>query len=123
MNAQQMQALTAVGTDVAAALRRMGNDETIFHFCMETFLEDKTMQQLNDALERNAWRDAFRAAHALKGMAGNMGFIPLMLSASSLTELLRAENTAELEAPAAQVKLDYSLLMDAIQQYFACATP
>ena len=123
MNARQIQALTAIGTDVTTALHRMGNDESIFQFCLETFQTDQTIRQLNDAVNRGAWKDAFRAAHALKGMTGNMGFMPLMQCVSVLTELLRAEEVDGIDAPLAQVNRCYDQMLEAIAQYFALATP
>ena len=67
-------------------------------------------------------KDAFRAAHTLKGVCANLSFDRLFSSADQLTELLRSET--ETIPPNAFslleiVKEDYTLTVDSIRAYLA----
>jgi chemotaxis protein histidine kinase CheA len=122
MNAKQVQVLTAIGADVSGALHRMGGSEAVYEICLKSLQRDTTIQAMNDAIERAAWQDAFSAAHTLKGMIGNMGFAPLMEDVCRLVELLRADQTAEITEPTAQVNRRYEAMLTAIDEYFDSAT-
>lgn len=53
------------------------------------FLDDDSFKKLEKAMERKDAREAFRAVHTLKGVAGNMAFTKLFEAAAALTEELR----------------------------------
>ena len=118
MNTKQQHALSLRETDVQGAIRRMGGDESLYVACLTMFLEDPTMAQLNEAVNARAWDDAFTAAHALKGLAGNMGFVPLMHSTGQLVVMIRGGRTKEIGEYLAQVNSSYRDITDAIRGNF-----
>ena len=118
MNAQQKHALLLRETDLQGAIRRFNGDEQLYLSCLELFLQDQTMVQLNEALENQSWDEAFTAAHALKGLAGNMGFVPLMHAVSQLVVLIRGGRIKEIGEAMEQVNSCYRDIVDAIHQYF-----
>ena len=83
------QSLQNVETDVDGALERFSGDEALYESLLQAFLTDPTMEMLQDAISRQAWDDAFTAAHALKGLAGNMGFVPLFHAMGELVIYIR----------------------------------
>ena len=78
MTAQQQYSLYLRETDLQGAMQRFYGNEELYIACLKSFLDDPTIAQLNDSISNGMWDDAFTAAHALKGLAGNMGFVPLM---------------------------------------------
>ncbi len=118
MNANQRYALALRETDVQGAVRRLSGDEQLYESCLELFLEDPTMDQLNTAILNKSWDDAFTAAHALKGLAGNMGFLPLMHATGQLVILIRGGRTKEIDECIAQVNSNYRDITDAIRGNF-----
>ena len=118
MNVQQQHALALRETDVEGALKRLHGDEKLYVSCLKLFLDDPTIEQLNRAIASNAWDDAFTAAHALKGLAGNMGFVPLMHSTGQLVILIRGGRTREVVEYIAQVNSSYRDITDAIRDNF-----
>ncbi len=61
-------------------------------------LDDKNFGKLNEAIGQNDKKAAFEAAHALKGMLGNLSLTPLVDPVTEITELLRAEKDADYPA-------------------------
>ena len=121
MDAKQKYALALRDTDVPGALRRFGGDEDLYASCLTMFLCDSTMDELNRAIKSRSWDDAFTAAHALKGLAGNLGFIPLMHSIGQLVIMIRGGRTKELDECMTHVNSNYRDITDAIRSNFTQA--
>lgn len=80
-----------VGGDYDAVLHRLPMPGRIRRF-IEGFLDDPSYAQLCRALDSADLAEAFRAAHALKGVAGNLGFDTLADAAEALIKQLRGED-------------------------------
>ena len=122
MNAKQEYALRMRETDVQGAVRRLGGDEKLYMDCLGLFLEDPTMVQLNQAVDNKDWDGAFTAAHAMKGLAGNMGFVPLMHSTGQLIIMIRGGRMKETDEYMARVNSSYRDITDAIRGSFSPET-
>ena len=103
-------------TDVDGALRRLSGDEELYLACLDAFLQDNTINELNEAILTQSWDDAFTAAHALKGVAGNMGFVPLFHATGELVMLIRGGKVREIGLSNEQVRRDYADVINAIRQ-------
>lgn len=79
---------TRIGSSYDAVFARIPSEMMIRKFT-KMYLQDNSLQLLNDSIAQEYWNDAFRAAHTLKGVAANLGFDTLQETASQLTELLR----------------------------------
>lgn len=122
MDSKQQHALALRETDVQGALRRFSGDEKLYFSCLEMFLKDPTLDELNSAIAEQSWDEAFTAAHALKGLAGNMGFIPLMHATGQLVVLIRGGRIKEIDDCMGQVNSKYRDIADAIREYFIPST-
>ena len=80
------------------------------------FLDDKSYADLERTLSEGDYKEAFRAAHTLKGVCLNLGFTELYKVSAELTEVLRGRETAGSDALYAQVKEQYTTLTDAIRE-------
>jgi len=118
-NNQRYHTLTLRKTDVDGALHRCCDNEKLYETCLETFLYDETVEELNDAVNAKKWDDAFTAAHALKGLAGNMGFIPLMHATSQLVVVIRGGKLSEVGQAMEGVNSSYRDIVDGIEQFLA----
>lgn len=121
MNVKQLHALTLRETDVQSAIRRCCDSEQLYASCLKLFLEDSTIADLNKAVKNKSWDAAFTAAHALKGLAGNMGFVPLMHSTGQLVVLIRGGRVSDLAGSLEDVNSCYRDITDAVREYFASA--
>ena len=84
------------------------------------FCDDPSFSELSLAMQEGNRQEAFRAAHTLKGVSGNLSFDRLFDSATRLTELLRPEGDAIPEEALPlfeEVRQDYDLTVSAIRAY------
>lgn len=116
MNSGLLHGLKLCETDLDGAMRRFMGDEAFYVSCLNTFLEDRTMQALGDAIAQGAWDEAFTAVHALKGLAGNMGFVPLSHAAGELVLLIRAGRIPEINDALRDVQRCYNDVVAVIRK-------
>ena len=91
-------ALRTFGANTEEGLGRCLNNETFYLRLVGMALDDANFAKLEDAAGRGDKNAAFEAAHALKGVLGNLGLTPLYEPASELTELLRSGEDADYPA-------------------------
>lgn len=98
-------ALKALGANTEEGLTRcMGNEDFYFRM-IRMAMEDRNFGRLEETLENRDLAGAFEAAHALKGVAGNLSLTPLFEALSNITEPLRAREEA-----------DYPALLQAVRE-------
>lgn len=107
------------GGDFDEVKKRLPSEALIKKFIAK-FLDDRSFPDLQTALEEGSRESAFRAAHTLKGVCGNLSLSKLMNSASKLTELLRPETEVIPEGADVlfeEVRNDYELTISAIRSF------
>ena len=108
-----------LGGDYNEALRGIPSAALIDRF-VRKFLDDKSYEQLIEAVDSSDRAAAFRAAHTLKGVCANLRFTMLKNSASVLTELLRLDSDnipADVMPALDKVTADYQATVGAIRAY------
>ena len=95
--------LIAFGANVDEGLSRCMNNETFYLRLVESLKGEKGFKSLQTAIAAGDLDAAFEAAHALKGVLGNLSITPLYEPVAEITELLRVKQDA-----------DYPALVDAI---------
>lgn len=78
-----------IGGDYEGVYGRMMRKESLVIKFAKKFLEDDSYQKLKESLAAGNVEEAFRAAHTLKGVAQNLGFVTLYEPGSELAEILR----------------------------------
>lgn len=116
MNARQFNALTLRGTDCKGALERLCGNESLYMTCLSEFLKDPTLKEIDSAIDHERWDDAFTAVHALKGLAGNLGFIPLMHATGQVVVLIRGGRIGELNDALNELDSCYRDITDGIKE-------
>lgn len=111
-------ALLYCETDIEGALQRFCGNEALYLSCLDNFRREPTMDKLREAIEKKEWTEAFDAAHALKGLAGNLGFIPLYHATGEMIVLLRAGREEEIGDICEQAKYCYKKLIEALDDRF-----
>lgn len=90
-----LEKLTAYGADVQTGLSRCMNREDFYLRLVNMELGDANFDKLDRAVKAGEAREAFEAAHALKGVLGNLSLTPLFTPVAELTEKLRgAQDTS-----------------------------
>lgn len=97
--------LVAYGANVDEGLARCMGKEDFYLRLVGKAQQDQGFEALSEAIADHRLKDAFEAAHALKGVLANLGITPLLEPVMEITELLRTET-----------EMDYSGIMDRITQ-------
>ena len=111
---------TNMGADYGDVLRRLGNEDRVKRF-LGKIPEDTSFSLLCEAYEKGDGREAFRAAHSLKGICMNLGLTVLYTSSAALAEELRGGALTEASASMLeQVKKDYQIVTECIRKFLHC---
>ena len=105
----------AMGADYEEVFGRLRNEKLIAKFVLK-FPDDPSFSQLKNSLAEKNTKEAFRAAHTLKGVAQNLGFTPLYETAAAITEVLRTGNLPDGESMMNAVTKEYERTIAAIVQ-------
>lgn len=81
--------LRAFGAKTDEGLARCINNEAFYFHMIGLAVQDPCFVKLEAALKAGDLDAAFAAAHAMKGVMGNLALEPIYTPASELTELLR----------------------------------
>ena len=95
-------ALNAYGAATAEGIQRCVGNEGLYLRMVNSVPGQKSFGELESALKAGDLDAAFEAAHALKGVLGNLSLTPMYELTSELTELLRA-----------RTEMDYGPLLEA----------
>ncbi len=106
--------LIAAGIDVNEGIDRFGGNKAIYEKFLNRFTAEPTFSELCLAIENDNTKEAFAAAHALKGQSGNLSMNRLYDDLCPLVEELRCgslENAKQILQPVIQ---DYNAIIAAL---------
>jgi two-component system sensor histidine kinase/response regulator len=83
------------GLDSFNALRRVLGKKPLYESMLRKFItgQKSVVAEIAGALQENAWEDAERLAHTLKGVAGNIGATAVVSIATQLESALKERQT------------------------------
>ena len=99
--------LNKFGAKTDDAIKRCMGNESFYLKLVKMAVADENFPRLDKALSEKDWKESFEAAHALKGVVGNLELTPLYESLKELTDMLRP-----LEA------CDYDELLNAVHKSY-----
>jgi HPt (histidine-containing phosphotransfer) domain-containing protein len=97
-------ALREYGANVDEGLNRCMNNEAFYLRLVQMALGDAGFGRLEQAVNDGNLESAFEAAHALKGVLGNLSLTPVFDPVSEVTELLRNKENADYAGYVAQIQ-------------------
>ncbi len=83
--------LNKFGADTALGLERCINNEEFYFRLIIKAINDDSFINLKKEIENKNYNEAFKIAHSLKGVLGNLSLTPLYEIDYEITELLRNE--------------------------------
>ena len=107
----------AFGGNYEEVVSRLRTDERIARF-LQKVVDDGSYKLLIDSIATNNVDEAFRAAHTLKGVCGNLSITKFGESSSALCEYLREKRVIDdaVMSMLETVKADYELTINSIKQ-------
>ncbi len=115
MKDETRQKLVSLGMDLDQTLARFVGNETLLFRFLKKFLQDQSYHQLMQAVTDGDADAGFRAAHTLKGVAGNLGLDGLFHAVAPLVEVLRSSDASGAPAMFAPVREQYDKAVETIQ--------
>ena len=92
-----LDALREYGANVDEAIARCYGNEELYLKLVGMVFEEANFDRLKETIEAGDLDGAFEAAHALKGVLGNLSLTPMQTPATEITEHLRAKEDADYE--------------------------
>ena len=87
--------LNEFGANTAEGLGRCYGNEAIYLRLVGMIPAEGNFDKLKEAVEAGDLKAGFEAAHALKGVLGNLSLTPMFEKTCEITELLRAETQTD----------------------------
>ena len=87
--------LQAFGANTQEGLARCYGNEALYLRLVGMIPAEQNFEKLRQAIEAQEIDAAFEAAHALKGVLGNLSLTPIYAPCVELTELLRAKKPTQ----------------------------
>lgn len=84
--------LNEFGADTDEGLARCFGNEGLYLKLVNMICQEGNFEKLRSALDNGDLDTAFEAAHALKGVLGNLSLTPMYNKSVEITELLRKRN-------------------------------
>lgn len=109
------------GADVETTLKRFMGNDAIYQKFLGKFPADPNYANLGTNIESGAFEEAYKCAHALKGVVGNLGLTPIYESVSELVEELRNKAATDVDAARAnelwqEIRTVYEKFIDIIHE-------
>ncbi len=105
-----LQKIKELSSDPGGITDRFMDNAQLYAECFADFLREPNLEQLETAISKKDYPAAFQAAHALKGLSGNLGLTGCSDAVCVLVESLRAKSYGSAEEEYAQVKKQLALL-------------
>lgn len=106
--------LLAVGVNYKGGIKRFGGKSAIYEKYLAKFPMDTNYNDMMLALEQKDYDAAFKHAHALKGLAGNLSLDKLYKQIVPLVEALRVGQLSNLDILVSAVSENYLRITQAI---------
>ncbi len=116
MKLERRARLETAGIDVAQALERMMGSEALLERLLCKFLEDENFSQWRAALDSGDSERAAAAAHALKGVCGNLSMTELFALFTEQVDALRRGDLTMARSKMDQIVLAYGSVVSAVRE-------
>lgn len=105
------------GVDYTTALERFMGREDLYKKFLIKFLADDNFNQLEANIECENIDEAFKCAHTLKGLCGNLGFDNLLEEDAQIVEILRSGSLDGVKELFEVLRKKYHTLCETIKRY------
>ncbi len=109
---------TLPGIDIAAGLRRVGGNSTLYLTLLNTLAEENRdiADKLRTLAERGLYDEASRLAHTLKGTAGNLSAIDLQAAAATVENALSTKRQDEIQQAIRHLEFAIATITSSVQE-------
>lgn len=91
----QLERLGAAGYEVDAAISRLLGDEELYIHLLESFLQERSWESLEQVVQTQDYAAAYEIAHTIKGSLLTLGLVSQQEKMSEVMDALRKERKEE----------------------------
>lgn len=117
MEEKMLEELEEEGAEVEDTIERLMGDQELYVEYLKKFPENQNICNLMDAIEKKDTDTAMKEVHTLKGVALNLGLLPLVDATMSMLLDFREGNPEEAMGQMDEVKEQFDLFKDIIEKY------
>lgn len=115
MEDSRREVLTRIGVNIEEALDRFVGKEDLLVLFLKKFAKDSSYESLKAAMAEKQYEDAFEAAHALKGICGNLSIVHLFEVVCKEVEFLRAKQYSQADEWYPEVVKEYERVIEELK--------
>ena len=108
--------LEAGRVDYADGLKRFANRAPLYEKYLSKFVTEEDFSNLQAKMAQEDYEEAFKIAHALKGVAGTLSLQPFFKEMKVLVEALRAKNGEEAQRLLPKTVEEYEKIVAVIKE-------
>ncbi len=112
MEENSRQKILDAGVNMKTAMERFMNNEDLLVRFLKKFSQDPNYGMFKEAMAEKRYEDAFKAAHTLKGLCGNLSLEGLFDIVSREVEFLRNKQYPEAEEALPEVVQEYEKITE-----------
>ena len=108
-----------IGGDYKQISNALGSENIVKKFLLK-LIDEETHLALDKALENNDYKEAFRAAHTIKGICLNLSLTRLFIYVNPLTEALRNQDSLNYNLISKlhkEFNKEYKMIIDTIREF------
>lgn len=117
MEQQVKEALEKSGINIETAMNRFFDNEEMYFSFLDKFTEDDLMVKMKLLIEDNQVKEAFDAAHTLKGVCANLSIDSMNAVLNPMVEVLRVGSVEGLLPEYDKLNDVYKTVIDVINTY------
>ena len=110
------EAMEDMGAEAEETLERLCGDETMYLHYLKDFHKNENLPNLRGAIAAQDNAKALREAHTLKGVALNLGLLPIADPCIEMVRLFRADKQEEAVALLPEIEEQFKLWTEFIAQ-------
>ncbi|MBF0144504.1 MAG: response regulator, partial [Magnetococcales bacterium] len=104
------------GLDIAAGLARLSGNLRLYRLLLDRFRDSyqNSVKEIEEAFHHERWPEVDHLAHAIRGVAANLGAVPLAAAAANLEQTLAAGDGEQLQVATTAFVHCLSSLLEAL---------
>lgn len=103
------------GINLTEALERFLGNEALFEQFLKKFVSDPSFQEMVTCMELGDSKKAFKAAHTLKGVAGNLSMDGIYQAVVPIVEALRTGDLTQAQKLFPVLEKNYNIVIQALK--------
>lgn len=105
-----------IAIDIEGSLKRFGDMESFYIKFLKKFVEDKSFDNLKEALNNNDMNKVEEAAHTLKGVAGNLGLTKIYQYSSEMMKAAKEKNVTIVKELEKELREEIEFVVDKLKK-------